>query len=108
MGRASRHLRGLLSCQDPKQFLFFTRTANGKREGKALLARLQERTVDCDTPISVSSYFAQLGAAAGARRSLTTCHSSASPCSSRTAITTGCCRRRTPSTWPDVCRTTSW
>jgi hypothetical protein len=28
-------LRGLLSRQDPKQFLFFTRTANGKREGKA-------------------------------------------------------------------------
>ena len=55
-------LRGLLSRQDPKQFLFFTRTANGKREGKALLARLQERTVDRDTPISVSSYFAQLKA----------------------------------------------
>src|SRR6266545_6464544 len=31
-------LRGLLSRQDPKQFLFFTRTANGKREGKAFLA----------------------------------------------------------------------
>jgi pimeloyl-ACP methyl ester carboxylesterase len=55
-------LRGLLSRQDPKQFLFFTRTANGKREGKAFLARLQERTVDRDTPISVSSYFAQLKA----------------------------------------------
>src|SRR6266849_5190958 len=27
-------LRGLLSHQDPKQFLFFTRTANGKRAGK--------------------------------------------------------------------------
>jgi pimeloyl-ACP methyl ester carboxylesterase len=50
-------LRGLLSRQDPKQFLFFTRTANGKREGKAFLARLQERTIDRDTPTSVSSYF---------------------------------------------------
>src|SRR5213592_3301673 len=39
-------LRGLLSRQDPKQFLFFTRTANGKRAGKEFLARLQERTVD--------------------------------------------------------------
>ena len=54
--------RGLLSRQDPKQFLFFTRTENGKREGKAFLARLQERTVDRDTPTSVSSYFAQLKA----------------------------------------------
>src|SRR5438046_4943455 len=55
-------LRGLLSGQDPKQFLFFTRTANGKREGKAFLARLQERTIDRDTPTSVGSYFAQLKA----------------------------------------------
>ena len=55
-------LRGLLSRQDPKQFLFFTRTANGKREGKAFLARLQERTIDRDTPTSISSYFAQLKA----------------------------------------------
>src|SRR5947199_373263 len=55
-------LRGLVSRQDPKQFLFFTRTANGKREGKAFLARLQERTIDRDTPTSLSSYFAQLKA----------------------------------------------
>jgi pimeloyl-ACP methyl ester carboxylesterase len=55
-------LRGLLSRQDPKQFLFFTRSANGKREGKAFLARLRERTVDRDTPTSISSYFAQLKA----------------------------------------------
>jgi pimeloyl-ACP methyl ester carboxylesterase len=54
--------RGLLSRQDPKQFLFFTRTANGKREGKAFLARLKERTSDRDTPISIKSYFAQLKA----------------------------------------------
>src|SRR6266540_3426995 len=53
-------VRGLLSLQDPKQFLFFTRTANGKREGNAFLARLQERTIDRDTPTSLSSYFAQL------------------------------------------------
>src|SRR5438067_11573040 len=58
-------LRGLLSRQDPKQFLFFTRTANGKREGEAFLARLQERTIDRDTPISIKSYFAQLRACYG-------------------------------------------
>jgi len=55
-------LRGLLSRQDPKQFLFFTRTANGKRAGKEFLVRLQERTVDRDKPISIKSYFAQLRA----------------------------------------------
>ena len=32
-------LRGLVSCQDPKQFLFFTRSANGKRAGKQFLSR---------------------------------------------------------------------
>jgi pimeloyl-ACP methyl ester carboxylesterase len=55
-------LRGLLGRQDPKQFLFFTRTANGKRAGKAFLARLKERTIDRDTPTTVSSYVAQLKA----------------------------------------------
>src|SRR5439155_7668142 len=46
-------LRGLLSRQDPKQFLLFTRTANGKRAGKEFLARLQERTFARDRPISI-------------------------------------------------------
>src|SRR4026209_1188423 len=40
--------RGLLTRQDPKQFLFFTRTPSGRRAGKAFLARLQERTSDRD------------------------------------------------------------
>ena len=34
--------RGLLTRQDPKQFLFFTRTPNGRRAGKEFLARLEE------------------------------------------------------------------
>lgn len=55
-------LRGLLSFQDPKQFLFFTRTANGKRAGKEFLSRLAERTHDRDKAISVRSYIAQLKA----------------------------------------------
>jgi pimeloyl-ACP methyl ester carboxylesterase len=55
-------VRGLLSRQDPKQFLFFTRTANGKRAGKQFLARLTERTVERDTPIAITSYYAQLKA----------------------------------------------
>ncbi len=52
--------RGLLTRQDAKQFLFFTRTQNGRRAGKEFLARLQERTHDQDKPISMRSLRAQL------------------------------------------------
>ena len=45
--------RGLLTHQDPKQFLFFTRTPNGRQAGKEFLTRLHERTSDRDKPISV-------------------------------------------------------
>jgi pimeloyl-ACP methyl ester carboxylesterase len=54
--------RGLLTRQDPKQFLFFTRTSNGRRAGKEFLARLEERTDDRDKAISVRSFRAQLKA----------------------------------------------
>ena len=54
--------RGLLTRQDPKQFLFFTRTPNGRRAGKEFLARLAERTNDRDKAISVRSFRAQLKA----------------------------------------------
>ncbi|MGW3959988.1 alpha/beta fold hydrolase [Amycolatopsis sp. NPDC005003] len=55
-------VRGLFTFQDPKQFLFFTRTANGRRAGKEFLARLKERTNDRDKAIALKSYFAQLAA----------------------------------------------
>ena len=54
--------RGLLTLQDPKQFLFFTRTPRGRRAGKEFLARLKERTESRDKAISLRSYFAQLEA----------------------------------------------
>jgi pimeloyl-ACP methyl ester carboxylesterase len=54
--------RGLLTRQDPKQLLFFTRTPNGRRAGKQFLARLEERTNDRDKAISVGSFRAQLKA----------------------------------------------
>jgi pimeloyl-ACP methyl ester carboxylesterase len=54
--------RGLLTRQDPKQFLFFTRTPNGRRAGKEFLARLEERTNDRDRAICVRSFRAQLKA----------------------------------------------
>jgi pimeloyl-ACP methyl ester carboxylesterase len=55
-------LRGLFTGQDPKQYLFFTRTPNGIQAGKAFLARLQERSQNRDQEISVSAYVAQLQA----------------------------------------------
>jgi pimeloyl-ACP methyl ester carboxylesterase len=54
--------RGLITRQDPKQFLFFTRTPNGRRAGHEFLARLKERTEDRDKAISVGSFRAQLKA----------------------------------------------
>jgi len=55
-------IRALLTLQDPKQFLFFTRTSNGKRAGKEFLARLKERKTNRDKSISLRSYGAQLTA----------------------------------------------
>jgi pimeloyl-ACP methyl ester carboxylesterase len=55
-------VRALFTLQDPKQFLFFTRTANGRRAGKEFLARLKERTKDRDKTISLISYRSQLKA----------------------------------------------
>jgi pimeloyl-ACP methyl ester carboxylesterase len=54
--------RGLLTRQDPKQFLFFTRTANGRRAGKGFLQRLKERTEGRDKAISLRAFRAQLKA----------------------------------------------
>jgi pimeloyl-ACP methyl ester carboxylesterase len=54
--------RGLITHQDPKQFLFFTRTPNGRRAGNEFLARLKERTSDRDKAITVGAFRAQLKA----------------------------------------------
>jgi pimeloyl-ACP methyl ester carboxylesterase len=55
-------LRGLLTGQDAKQYLFFTRTPNGIEAGKAFLARLNERTDNRDKEVSVAAFVAQLQA----------------------------------------------
>jgi pimeloyl-ACP methyl ester carboxylesterase len=55
-------VRAALTLQDPKQFLFFTRTANGRRAGKEFLSRLKERTENRDKAISVRAYLTQLKA----------------------------------------------
>jgi pimeloyl-ACP methyl ester carboxylesterase len=54
--------RGLLTRRDPKEFLFFTRTPNGRAAAKEFLARLEERRNDRDKAISVGSFRAQLKA----------------------------------------------
>jgi pimeloyl-ACP methyl ester carboxylesterase len=55
-------IRGWLTFQDPKQFLFFTRTPAGIRAGKEFLQRLRERSEDRDKEITVTALQAQLKA----------------------------------------------
>lgn len=55
-------VRAAFTLQDPKQFLFFTRTANGRRAGKEFLSRLKERTENRDKAISIRAYLTQLKA----------------------------------------------
>ena len=55
-------LRGFFTGQDPKQFLFFTRTPGGIEAGKAFLARLKERSENRDKEITVTAFLDQLKA----------------------------------------------
>lgn len=55
-------LRGWLTRQDPKQFLFFTRTPGGIRAGREFLQRLQERSENRDKEITLTALRAQLKA----------------------------------------------
>jgi pimeloyl-ACP methyl ester carboxylesterase len=55
-------LKGGLSFKDPKTYLFFTRTANGKAAARAYMRRLKERGDDRDKAISPLAFRAQLKA----------------------------------------------
>ncbi|MFG6441088.1 alpha/beta fold hydrolase [Roseateles sp. LKC17W] len=55
-------LRATLTGQDPKQYLFFTRTPKGIDAGKAFLQRLQERGANRDADIAIWAYVSQLQA----------------------------------------------
>lgn len=55
-------LRATFTGQDPKQYLFFTRTPNGIEAGKAFLKRLRERTDQRDSEIAIWAYVSQLQA----------------------------------------------
>jgi pimeloyl-ACP methyl ester carboxylesterase len=54
--------KGALTLQDAKQFLFFTRTANGQQAGRDFLKRLKERTESRDKRISPRAFRAHLKA----------------------------------------------
>ena len=64
VGRVSNWdlVRGMATHQDPKVYLFFTRTDNGKAAAKAFVQRINERTENRDKEITISAYRAQLKA----------------------------------------------
>jgi pimeloyl-ACP methyl ester carboxylesterase len=56
------YLKAALTLSDPRNFLFFPRTPEGKRAAKDYFTRLKERTKDRDKPISLQARRAQLQA----------------------------------------------
>ena len=54
--------KGALTFRDPKQYLFFTRTTEGRRAGREFLQRLKERTDNRDKAISPWAFRAHLKA----------------------------------------------
>jgi len=58
-------VRGALTLKDPKTYLFFTRTSNGRKAAREFLERLKERTDDRDKAISPIAFRAQLKAIHG-------------------------------------------
>ena len=55
-------VRGMVTRQDPKVYLFFTRTDNGKAAAKEFVQRINERTENRDKEITISAYRSQLKA----------------------------------------------
>jgi pimeloyl-ACP methyl ester carboxylesterase len=60
------YLKAALTHSDPRNFLFFPRTPEGKRAASDYLRRLKERVGDRDIPISIQARVAQLRAIRGA------------------------------------------
>lgn len=55
-------IKGLLTLHDPKLYLFFTSTANGRQAAKAFLKRLKERKADRDKGPTPGAFLRQLKA----------------------------------------------
>lgn len=55
-------VKGLFTFVDPKFYLFFTSTPNGKKAARLFLKRLRERTVNRDIPVKLKTLKTQLEA----------------------------------------------
>jgi pimeloyl-ACP methyl ester carboxylesterase len=54
--------RGYLTFRDPKFYLFFTQTSNGKNAARQFLKRIKERTKNRDKEVSIKTLMTQLSA----------------------------------------------
>jgi pimeloyl-ACP methyl ester carboxylesterase len=89
--------------KDPKELLFFTRTAHGKSQARAFIKRLKERTNDRGKAMVIGAFRTQLKAIhAWVLRSRPTCHASNSPSWWPTAMPIAWCPPVTPTTWIDA------
>ncbi|SFO47792.1 alpha/beta fold hydrolase [Sphingomonas sp. OK281] len=57
-------IKGLLTLKDPKAYLFFTSTTNGRQAARAFLLRLKERKTDRDAAVTPKVFLRQLRAIA--------------------------------------------
>jgi pimeloyl-ACP methyl ester carboxylesterase len=55
-------IKGMLTFRDPKYYLFFTESRNGRNAAREFLSRLKERTENRDKPVSIAAFIAQLKA----------------------------------------------
>ena len=55
-------IKGVLTFRDPKFYLFFTSTANGRHAARAFLGRLKERKADRDKGPTLGAFLRQLKA----------------------------------------------
>jgi len=55
-------IKGMLTLRDPKTYLFFTSTPNGRRAANDFLARLKERKLDRDKGPTPRAFLRQLSA----------------------------------------------
>jgi len=55
-------IKGALTFRHPENYLFFTETSNGRSAARDFLRRLNERTENRDTPVSIPTFMTQLKA----------------------------------------------
>ena len=98
-------IKGALTFKDPKQYLFFTRTSNGRTAARQFLERLKERTDNRDKAISLTAFRAQLKAIhAWGLQDPYDLSDIQQPVLVATAKTTGWCPAAILSTWLDACQ----